>query len=129
MWGKYDENEQTLKPFEGQPAVAPRLTGFGLDAIRNLDPSVDIWPVYDYLSYFDEIISDLESRGWVPGKNLFGMPWDWRQSQCWPPTMNRLRDTLVNAQKASGRNVTIISHSMGYRLFFFLPCRCEFLKF
>jgi phospholipase A1 len=113
MWGKYDESDQTLKPFPGQPTVTPKLTGFGLDAIRNLDPSVDIWPVYDYLTYFDTVIRDLEFRGWVPGYNLFGMPWDWRQSQCWTPTLDRMKDTLLAEKKASGKNVTIISHSMG----------------
>jgi len=113
MWGKYDANKETLSPFPGQPSVSPRLSGFGLDAIRNLDPSVDVWPVYDYLSYFDAIIGYLESQGWVPGYNLFGVPWDWRQSQCWPPTMSRMKDTILEAKRASGRNVTLISHSMG----------------
>ena len=112
MWGKYDPERQTLEPFPGQPNVAPLLSGYGLDAIRNLDPDVH-WPIYDYLAYFDAMIHDLEYAGWVPGTNLFGMPWDWRQSMCWPPTMERMRDTILNAKQASGRNVTLVTHSMG----------------
>ena len=61
-------------------------SGYGLDGIRNLDPSVH-WPIYNYLVYFDTIISVLESQGWLHGKTLFGVPWDWRQSMCWPPTL------------------------------------------
>ena len=113
MWGTYNETTRTLDPLQGQPKVEPLLTGHGLDAIRNLDPSVH-WPIYDYVSYFDSIIQVLENDGWIPGLSLFGVPWDWRQTMCWPPTLERLKDTILRAQRLNrGRKVKLISHSMG----------------
>jgi len=113
MWGVWNSSTRTLDPLKGQPRVEPLLTGHGLDAIRNLDPSVH-WPIYDYVSYFDSIITVLEYNGWVPGLNLFGVPWDWRQSMCWAPTLERLKETLLKAQRLNpGRKVKLVSHSMG----------------
>ncbi|EKX32832.1 hypothetical protein GUITHDRAFT_120982 [Guillardia theta CCMP2712] len=113
MWGKFNASSMKLEPFPGQPLVAPVLSGYGLDGIRNLDPSVR-WPIYDYVAYFDAMIQELESQGWIHGISLFGVPWDWRQSMCWTPTLDRLEDALRAArERNNGRKVALVSHSMG----------------
>jgi hypothetical protein len=82
MWGRYNETTRTMDPVtKASPSVGPVTSGFGLDGIRNLDPTVH-WPIYNYVTYFDTIISTLESQGWLHGKTLFGAPWDWRQVSC-----------------------------------------------
>jgi hypothetical protein len=79
MWGRYNETTRTMDPVtSSSPNTGPVTSGFGLDGIRNLDPTVH-WPIYNYVTYFDTIISTLESQGWLHGKTLFGVPWDWRQ--------------------------------------------------
>ena len=79
MWGRYNETTRTMDPVtSSSPNTGPVTSGFGLDGIRNLDPTVH-WPIYNFVTYFDTIISTLESQGWLHGKTLFGVPWDWRQ--------------------------------------------------
>ena len=66
------------------------------------------------MSYFDAIIKLLESQGWERGKTLFGVPWDWRQSMCFPATLDALQTQILHAQAENGgRKVSLVSHSMG----------------
>eukprot|EP00286_Rhodomonas_abbreviata_P023738 CAMPEP_0181291826 /NCGR_PEP_ID=MMETSP1101-20121128/2178_1 /TAXON_ID=46948 /ORGANISM="Rhodomonas abbreviata, Strain Caron Lab Isolate" /LENGTH=443 /DNA_ID=CAMNT_0023396251 /DNA_START=117 /DNA_END=1448 /DNA_ORIENTATION=- len=110
MWGNYNVTTETMEPLPGQPETGPLLSGYGLDGIRNLDPSSH-WPIYDFVVYYDAIIRVLQSQGWIA---VFGVPWDWRQSMCWPPTMLSLKQTITTAMKKNGgRKVSLISHSMG----------------
>jgi len=112
MWGKYNSTTESMEPLPGQPNTIPLLSGFGLDAIRNLDPDVK-WPIYDYLVYFDGMIKVLEQQGWVAGQTLFGAPWDFRQSMCWKPTLDMLTDKILNAYNINKRKVSLVTHSMG----------------
>jgi pimeloyl-ACP methyl ester carboxylesterase len=115
MWGRYNESTHTIDPITADAhVIGPWMTsGFGLDAIANLDPEVH-WPIYNYVSYFDVIIKTLESQGWLRGKTLFGVPYDWRQSVCHGPTLAALEAQILRAMRDSdGRKVSLVSHSMG----------------
>jgi pimeloyl-ACP methyl ester carboxylesterase len=63
-------------------------------------------------SYYNNFINDLKRAGYVPGKTLFGFPYDWRLD-------NRAHQALftnkVNAAlSASGASkVQVVAHSMG----------------
>ena len=56
----------------------------------------------------------LQNMGYAPGRDLFGYPYDWRQS----PHIDRIQQPLVKrllqAYQCRGRRkVTIIAHSLG----------------
>lgn len=83
-----------------------------LDQIDTLDS--DLWFESSKTYYMHFIIKSLKDEGYVPGKTLFGMPYDWRQHVCHPTLMNQFWETVNMAiMKSNTSKVNIVSHSMG----------------
>ncbi|HZG14637.1 MAG TPA: S8 family serine peptidase [Candidatus Bathyarchaeia archaeon] len=58
------------------------------------------------------MIEDLVKEGYIPGKTLFGMPYDWRMNIS--DHHKLLKQTISTALKESGASkVNIVAHSMG----------------
>eukprot|EP00744_Colponema_vietnamica_P003319 GILI01005108.1.p1 GENE.GILI01005108.1~~GILI01005108.1.p1 ORF type:complete len:636 (+),score=181.78 GILI01005108.1:101-2008(+) len=111
LWGFFNEETWTLEPFDNSSRVYSPDTGFGLDSIRNLDPSL-FWPIASLTTYFDRLIFNLVKRGYVPGQTLFGMPYDWRQTNNGKNSA-RFVEFAQNISQKTGKRISVISHSMG----------------
>lgn len=60
------------------------------------------------------MISFFKKSGYEPGMNLFGFPYDWRQTTACSLTMSRLERRVVEEFKAAGDNkIYVITHSLG----------------
>lgn len=56
----------------------------------------------------------LKLNGYEPGKNLFGYPYDWRQSPACKKTMNKLKERVEEEFERSGyKKIYVITHSLG----------------
>ncbi|MCX7569742.1 hypothetical protein OS242_07175 [Tumebacillus sp. DT12] len=87
--------------------VTPNLNHYGLEGITYLS-SVQL----DLASYYRDLISDLTQAGYVPGKTLYGFPYDWRLDN--RAHQQRLTDTINQALSTSGATkVQAVAHSMG----------------
>ncbi|CAI9095995.1 OLC1v1032053C1 [Oldenlandia corymbosa var. corymbosa] len=85
---------------------------FGLYAIDVLDP--DLVLGRDSVYYFHDMIVEMLQWGFKEGETLFGFGYDFRQSNRFQGTLDRLAEKLEAVYTASGgRKVNIISHSMG----------------
>lgn len=62
---------------------------------------------------FHDMIIHLRSYGYTPGDTLWGLPYDWRQSNTEPYTLELFRDLVAYLHASTGKKVVIISHSMG----------------
>lgn len=89
--------------------IVPAYHGYGLCGISDLAPDLPSPATYMFLP----LIQHLKSRGYVPGSNLWGFPYDWRQSNFEPATLELLRDYVSYIHSTTGKKVVIISHSMG----------------
>lgn len=80
----------------------------GLDGISRLTDTNAI----DGALQYEYMIADLVQAGYVPGKTLFGMPYDWRFDI--RDQRSLLKKTIEKALKESGSDkVDIVAHSMG----------------
>lgn len=78
----------------------------GLYSIYNLDPDLKIFTgLAEYLKHY---IDYLINKGYIPGVNLFGLPYDWRYSTNRSIILDKLHNILT-----THKNNIIISHSMG----------------
>jgi pimeloyl-ACP methyl ester carboxylesterase len=78
---------------------------YGISRLTNSDAIEDA-KQYEYM------IADLEREGYIPGKTLFGMSYDWRFDISDHHAL--LEKTIAQALKQSGSNkVNIVAHSMG----------------
>ncbi|KAL8507440.1 hypothetical protein ACS0TY_018111 [Phlomoides rotata] len=85
---------------------------YGLYAIDMLDPDMVIGG--DCVYYFHDMIVELKKWGYQEGTTLFGFGYDFRQSNRFQGTLDRLAAKLESVYTASGgRKINIISHSMG----------------
>jgi pimeloyl-ACP methyl ester carboxylesterase len=82
-------------------------------------PPTDDAPLDPVLGVYDPLILQLQQMGYEPGKTLFPMPYDWRQSNV--ITAGKLK-TRIDTAIATSRNVgwidpgaqvDIVAHSMG----------------
>ncbi|CAG9462812.1 unnamed protein product [Pedinophyceae sp. YPF-701] len=84
----------------------------GLYGVDTLDPDM-VWPV-GAVHYYRELIAHLKSKGYVAGKDLYGCPYDFRQSNRLQAQLDRLQARLEGAvRRSGGRRASVVSHSMG----------------
>ena len=77
---------------------------YGISQLTSIDNEEAVQYAY--------LIEDLEKEGYVPGKTLFGMPYDWRMNIS--DHHKLLKQTISTALKESGASkVNIVAHSMG----------------
>jgi pimeloyl-ACP methyl ester carboxylesterase len=96
-----------VTPLNSDVRVWPIKDDYGLKGISYLD--ADQW---DMSSYFNHMIDVFKSNGYVAGKTLFGLPYDWRQD--YAKEFTNITTAINNALAASGQSkVAIVAHSQG----------------
>jgi pimeloyl-ACP methyl ester carboxylesterase len=94
-------------PKNSDVRVWPLKDEFGLKGISYLD--ADQW---DISLYFNHMIEVFQQNGYVPGKTLWGLPYDWRQD--YAKEFDNITNTINQALAASGQQkVAIVAHSQG----------------
>ena len=69
-----------------------------------------------HLEHFKPIIDELRQAGYVPGKTLFGFPWDWRGSLRSYEEIKALKERLEAIKGLSGLRPDVLTHGEGGRL-------------
>jgi len=100
----YNQSSDTFYSPRYEVVIKP--DNYGIYSIYNLDPDLII--LTGLVEYFKHFIDHLLELGYEPGKNLFGLPYDWRYSTNRTLVLNQLHQLLT-----SNKNNIIISHSMG----------------
>ncbi|MGB8954592.1 MAG: alpha/beta fold hydrolase [Tumebacillaceae bacterium] len=96
-----------VAPLHSDARVWPIKDNYGLKGISYLD--ADQW---DISSYYNHMIDMMYSRGYIAGKTLFGLPYDWRQD--YAKEFDNITATINQALAASGQSkVAIVAHSQG----------------
>lgn len=96
-----------VAPLNSDVRVWPIKDNYGLKGISYLD--ADTW---DISSYYNHMIDVMYSRGYVAGKTLFGLPYDWRQD--YAKEYDNITAKINQALTASGQSkVAIVAHSQG----------------
>ncbi|KAJ5077898.1 group xv phospholipase a2 [Anaeramoeba ignava] len=108
-------NSTTQKVHSPKGATVRPVTGSA--GISDLDP--ELWFI---TGYFAKMIAAFEELGYIEGKNMFPMPFDWRLA---PFNLTSylvwVKDTIEYAYKINGNtSVVIVTHSMGGSLFVYL---------
>eukprot|EP00164_Ancoracysta_twista_P005565 GFYU01007632.1.p1 GENE.GFYU01007632.1~~GFYU01007632.1.p1 ORF type:complete len:489 (-),score=133.61 GFYU01007632.1:61-1527(-) len=111
--GKFDPATEEYTSYNNDyyKVFAPK-NAFGLYAIDNLNPETPVGAA----QYWHKFLSHLQRRAYLPGKDLFGFPYDWRQSNRRPQTMKELLDLVESTYTARRERVTLITHSMGCKV-------------
>ncbi|HEU4964632.1 MAG TPA: hypothetical protein VFV52_12370 [Bacilli bacterium] len=87
--------------------ITPNTNDYGLEGISYLS-SYHL----SMAAYYQSFIADLKKAGYVPGRTLFGFPYDWRLDN--HSHNARLTSTINQALSASGADqVQAVAHSMG----------------
>lgn len=89
--------------------IVPAYDMYGLCGIADLAPDIPSEVTYMFLP----LIQHLRSQGYTPGLNLFGFPYDWRQSNFESATLELLRDYVAYIHSNTGKKVVLVTHSMG----------------
>ncbi|KAA6396757.1 MAG: putative Phospholipase A2, partial [Streblomastix strix] len=75
----------------------------------------------DYIVYklpHHDLVQLFKDNGYVPGLNLFGFSYDWRQLFATPQFQSQLLNRIKEAYEQSGfRKIDVITHSLGGNLF------------
>jgi len=69
-----------------------------------------------HLEHFKPIIDELKRSGHVPGKTLFGFPWDWRGSLRGENMIKALRERLEAIKAITGLRADVLAHGEGGRV-------------
>lgn len=76
--------------------------------------ALDLFTEHASFNNYAAFIHYLEKNiGLIPGKNLFGFAYDWRQSVRAPATLLRLDDTLRTISNDGAVPASVFTHSMG----------------
>lgn len=92
--------------------VGPAYHGYGLCGVADLAPDMFYLKEKPTLMFLP-LIQHLKSMGYVPGANLFGFPYDWRQSNFEMSTLELLSDYISYLHETTGKKVVLVTHSMG----------------
>jgi len=108
----FDEVDGTFYNNEGVD-IRPKDFG-GLDGINYLSYTADGVPI-NGTEYMEGLIVYLEGIGYVPGQNLAGAPYDWRQANNPYGTWNDDLKALIESLYANNGNTPVwaLAHSMG----------------
>ncbi|KEO83651.1 lipase/acyltransferase domain-containing protein [Tumebacillus flagellatus] len=88
-------------------SISPVSSNYGLDGISYVS-SIHL----SMTSYYNDMINDLVKAGYVPGKTLFGFPYDWRlDNHCQNTALTNKINEALNASGAT--KVQAVAHSMG----------------
>jgi pimeloyl-ACP methyl ester carboxylesterase len=110
LWGGHDSVTGAFKSFnEDRFDVFVPMHYHGLYASTKLFPAVP-----KTTGYFQPLIDAFMEAGFVPGRHLFGAPYDWRQTLVDRNLSEYLHSRIVHAYEVAGRRrVLLIAHSMG----------------
>lgn len=112
LWSRFDPATGRSVTLDTDTHIEVPQDRYGLYAIDMLDPDMVIGS--DCVYYFHDMIVEFLKWGYQEGTTLFGFGYDFRQSNRYQGTLERLASKLEAVYTASGgRKITIISHSMG----------------
>lgn len=115
LWSLYNPSTGYTEVLDDSSEIVIPDDDHGLYAIDILDPSLFVKMCrLSELYHFHDMIDMLIERGYKKGTTLFGYGYDFRQSNRIDKLMDGLKLKLETAYKAAGgRQVNLISHSMG----------------
>ncbi|XP_073061182.1 lecithin-cholesterol acyltransferase-like 4 isoform X2 [Primulina eburnea] len=112
LWSKFDPATGRAMTLDPDTHIEVPEDRDGLYAIDTLDPDMVIGG--DCVYYFHDMIVEMLKWGYQEGTTLFGFGYDFRQSNRFQGTLERLAAKLESVYTASGgRKINIITHSMG----------------
>lgn len=112
LWSRFDPSTGKSVSLDSKTHIVVPEDRFGLNAIDALDPDMVIGG--DAVYYFHDMIVEMKRWGYQEGKTLFGFGYDFRQSNRFQETIDRLAEKLESVYTASGgKRINIITHSMG----------------
>lgn len=112
LWSRFDSAAGKTVSLDPKTNIVVPEDRYGLYAIDVLDPDMVLGR--DCVYYFHDMIVEMIKWGFQEGKTLFGFGYDFRQSNRFQETMERLAAKLESVYNAAGgKKMTIISHSMG----------------
>ncbi|EPS72243.1 lecithine cholesterol acyltransferase-like protein, partial [Genlisea aurea] len=112
LWSRFDPATGKTVNLDVHTHIEVPEDRYGLYAIDNLDPDMILGG--DCVYYFHDMIVEFIKWGYQEGTTLFGFGYDFRQSNRFQDTLERLASKLESIHAASGgKKINIISHSMG----------------
>ncbi|EYU31717.1 hypothetical protein MIMGU_mgv1a004228mg [Erythranthe guttata] len=112
LWSHFDPATGRSETVDADTHIEVPQDRHGLYAIDTLDPDMVIGS--DCVYYFHDMIVEFINWGYQEGTTLFGFGYDFRQSNRFQGTLDRLASKLESVYTASGgKKINIISHSMG----------------
>lgn len=112
LWSRFDRASGKSVSLDPKTYILVPEDRDGLYAIDVLDPDMIIGR--DGVNYFHDMIVEMTKWGYQEGKTLFGFGYDFRQSNRFQETQERIAAKLESIYTASGgKKINIISHSMG----------------
>ncbi|PSR87636.1 Lecithin-cholesterol acyltransferase-like [Actinidia chinensis var. chinensis] len=112
LWSRFDSSTGKTVCLDPKTSIMVPEDRYGLHAIDVLDPDLVIGRESVY--YFHDMIVEMIKWGFQEGKTLFGFGYDFRQSNRFQETLERLAAKIESVFTASGgKKLNIISHSMG----------------
>ena len=107
---KYNKNKQT---FESKPNLKMFPHDFGgVDGISTL---IDVGDI-KLIESFSHMVKYMKDKGYVVGKTLFGVPYDWRLAYVglYKGTLNNdIKNLVIKAYNENNEKVTILGYSLG----------------
>ncbi|KAA6324892.1 MAG: hypothetical protein EZS28_054136, partial [Streblomastix strix] len=111
-FGKLNPETWQYECLSNQYQVYSPQDDYGLRSQEYL--TYDVPLPHDYRAYFHDVIQLLKNNGYVPGVNIFGFPYDWRQIFAESSFQSRLLNRIKEAYEKSGRRkIDVITHSLG----------------
>lgn len=113
LFGHYNATSYEVTSIETKYKIHPLEDNFGLCGIDDLASNLDSFSMSQYV--YKRLIQFLTSIGYVPGRTLFGYPYDWRslESSDGETLASDLSTYITSISERTKSNVTVITHSMG----------------